>query len=182
NVQPEADVDAQRATVNSAEADSSAAESTVKAADENIRTMQAMLEKDKSDLDHAKADFDRSQSLFNEHLLAKQDFDLKKFTYEAQQATVRQSEMRLVQSRRPAGPDRGAVDVRPEAHRPIPRRPGARHRHPPETQFLRPAGWRGHQPARARRRNRSAGHSELRLEPHDDHRGHVADHRGSQGG
>jgi HlyD family secretion protein len=99
NVQPEADVDAQKATVNSAEADSSAAESTVKAADENIRTMQAMLEKDKSDLDHAKADFDRSQSLFNEHLLAKQDFDLKKFTYEAQQATVRQSEMRLVQSR-----------------------------------------------------------------------------------
>jgi HlyD family secretion protein len=38
-------------------------------------------------------------ALFNEHLLAKQDFDLRKFTYEAQQATVKQSEMRLVQSR-----------------------------------------------------------------------------------
>ena len=99
NVQPEADVDAQKATVNSAEADSSAAESDVKAADENIRTMQASLDKDKSDLDHAKADYDRSVALFNEHLLAKQDFDLKKFAYEAQQATVRQSEMRLIQSR-----------------------------------------------------------------------------------
>jgi HlyD family secretion protein len=99
NVQPEADVEGQKATVTAAEADSSAAESTVKAADENIRTMQASLEKDKSDLDHAKADYDRSQALFNEHLLAKQDFDLRKFAYEAQQATVRQSEMRLVQSR-----------------------------------------------------------------------------------
>src|ERR1035438_1031298 len=99
NVQPEADVAAQKATLNSAEADSSAAESAVKSADENIRTMQAMLDKDKSDLEHAKADYDRSVALLNEHLLAKQDFDLKKFTYEAQLATVKQSEMRLIQSR-----------------------------------------------------------------------------------
>jgi HlyD family secretion protein len=99
NVQPEADVAAQRATLNSAEADSSASESGVKASDENIRSMQAQIEKDKADLDHAKADFDRSQSLFNEHLLAKQDFELKKFAYDAQQATVRGSEMRLIQAR-----------------------------------------------------------------------------------
>src|SRR5450756_871419 len=99
NVQPEADVAAQQATLNSAEADSSASESAVKAADENIRTMQAMLDKDKSDLERAKAEYDRSQALFNEHLLAKQDFDLRKYTYEAQLATVKQSEMRLIQSR-----------------------------------------------------------------------------------
>jgi len=70
NVQPEADVEAQKATLNSAEADSSASEAAVKAADENIRTMQAMIDKDKSDLDRAKAEYDRSQSLYNEHLLA----------------------------------------------------------------------------------------------------------------
>jgi HlyD family secretion protein len=99
NVQPEADVEAQKATLNSAEADSSAAESAVTSADENIRTMQASLDKDKSDLDHAKADFDRSVALFKEHLLAKQDYDMKKFAYDAQLATVKQSEMRLVQSR-----------------------------------------------------------------------------------
>jgi HlyD family secretion protein len=99
NVQPEADVAAQKATLNSAEADSSASESGVKAADENIRTMQAMIDKDKSDLERAKAEYDRSQQLFNEHLLAKQDFDLRRYTYEAQLATVRQSEMRLVQAR-----------------------------------------------------------------------------------
>jgi HlyD family secretion protein len=99
NVQPEADVEAQKATLNSAEADSSASEAAVKAADENIRTMQAMIDKDKSDLDRAKAEYDRSQSLYNEHLLAKQDFDLRRFTYEAQLSTVKQSEMRLIQSR-----------------------------------------------------------------------------------
>jgi len=99
SVQPEADVDAQKATLNSAEADSSASEAGVKAADENIRTMQAMIDKDKSDLDKAKADFDRSQALYNEHLLAKQDFEVRKYAYDAQQATVRQSEMRLVQAR-----------------------------------------------------------------------------------
>ncbi len=99
NVQPEADVEAQKATLNSAEADSSASESAVRAADENIRTMQAMLDKDKSDLERTKAEYDRSQSLFNEHLLAKQDFDLRRYTHAAQLATVKQSEMRLVQSR-----------------------------------------------------------------------------------
>jgi HlyD family secretion protein len=99
NTQPEADVKAQEAAVNSAEADSAASEAAMKSADENVRTMQAAIDKDKADLDRAKADFDRSQSLFNEHLLAKQDFELRKFTYEAQQATLRQSELRLVQAR-----------------------------------------------------------------------------------
>jgi HlyD family secretion protein len=99
NVQPEADVDAQRATLNSAEADSAASEAGLKAADENLRTLQAQIDKDKADLEHTKADFDRSESLYKEHLLAKQDWELKKFTFEAQQATVKQSEMRLVQAR-----------------------------------------------------------------------------------
>uniref|UniRef100_Q01NE0 Secretion protein HlyD family protein n=1 Tax=Solibacter usitatus (strain Ellin6076) TaxID=234267 RepID=Q01NE0_SOLUE len=99
NVQPEADVDAQRATLNSAEADSAAAEAGLKAADENLRTLQAQIDKDKADLEHTKADFDRSESLYKEHLLAKQDWELKKFTFEAQRATVTQSEMRLVQAR-----------------------------------------------------------------------------------
>jgi len=99
NVQPEADVEAQKATLNSAEADSNASEAAVKAADENIRTMQAMIDKDKSNLDRTKAEYDRSQSLYNEHLLAKQDFDMRRFTYEAQLSTVKQSEMRLIQAR-----------------------------------------------------------------------------------
>jgi HlyD family secretion protein len=46
-----------------------------------------------------KAEFDRSEALYKEHLLAKQDYDLRKFTYEAQLATIKQSEQRLVQAR-----------------------------------------------------------------------------------
>jgi HlyD family secretion protein len=99
NVQPEADVDAQKATLNSAEADSAASEAGLKAADENIRTMEAQIDKDKADLERTRADFDRSEALYKEHLLAKQDYELKKFTYEAEASTVRQSEVRLVQAR-----------------------------------------------------------------------------------
>ena len=99
NVQPTADVDMQKAVINSSEADSAASEAGLNAADENLHTMEAGIEKDKADLERMKADFDRSQLLFNEHLLAKQDFDLKKFTYQAQVATVHESEMRLVQAR-----------------------------------------------------------------------------------
>ena len=99
NVQPTADVDMQKAVINSSEADSAASEAGLNAADENMRTLEAGIEKDKADLERMKADFDRSQSLFNEHLLAKQDFDMKKFSYQAQLATVHESEMRLVQAR-----------------------------------------------------------------------------------
>jgi HlyD family secretion protein len=99
NVQPEADVEAQRATLASAEADSAASEAQVKASDENIRTMATQIDKDKADLDRMKADFDRSEALYKERLMAKQDYDLRKFTYEAQLATIKQSEQRLVQAR-----------------------------------------------------------------------------------
>ena len=98
-MQPEADVEAQKATLNSAEADSTASEAAVKAADENIRTLQAMIDKDESDLDRAKAEYERGQELFNENLIAKQEFDMRRSTYEAQLSTVKQSEMRLIQAR-----------------------------------------------------------------------------------
>jgi len=99
DVQPEADVKSSEAGVASAEADSGASEAGVKAADENLKTMQAAIEKDKADLARMKSDLDRAQSLYDEKLLAKQDFELRKFTYEAQQAAVRESEARLVQAR-----------------------------------------------------------------------------------
>jgi len=99
DIQPAADVDAQKATLSSAEANSTAAEAALKAADENINTMRAGLDHDKADLDRMKADYDRSQELYNEKLLARQDFELKKFTYEAQKAQIQQSEARLVQAR-----------------------------------------------------------------------------------
>ena len=99
DVQPQADVDAQKASLASSEANSAAAEAGLKSADENVITMQAALDKDKADLQRMKADFDRSQELFNEKLLAKQDYDLKKFTYQAQEAAIRESDARVAQAK-----------------------------------------------------------------------------------
>jgi HlyD family secretion protein len=99
DVQPSANVKSSEASVASAEADSSASEAGLKAADENLKTMQAAIDKDKADLARMKADVDRAESLFKEQLMAKQDFELKQASYQAQLATVRESEARLTQAR-----------------------------------------------------------------------------------
>lgn len=99
NVQPTADVEAQRAALSSSEADSSAAEANVAAADENIRTSQADIDRANADLARMKSDFDRAESLYKDQLLAQQDYELKKATYESQLAAVRQAQAKLVQAR-----------------------------------------------------------------------------------
>ena len=98
DTQPSADVVAQKAAISSSEADSAAAEAALKASDDNIQTMQAALDHDKADLARMKADYERSEQLYNEKLLARQDFELKRYTYEAQVAAIRQSETRLTQA------------------------------------------------------------------------------------
>jgi HlyD family secretion protein len=98
DVQPEADVVAQKAAIASAEADSNAAEASVKASDENLRTMQAIIDRNKADLDRMKSDYDRAESLFKDQLMAKQDFDLRKATYEGQLAAINESRTRLTQA------------------------------------------------------------------------------------
>lgn len=99
NIQPAADVQAQQASLSSAEADSAAAEAGLKAADDNLMTMQADIDRNKADLARMKSDFDRAESLYHDKLMAGQDYELRKATYEAQLAVVRQSEARLVQAR-----------------------------------------------------------------------------------
>lgn len=99
DIQPQADVKAQEATVQSAQADSSAAEAGVKAADDNITTLEASLNHDKADLDRMKAEMDRADALYKEKLMAKQDYDMKKYTYEAQVAAIQESQARITQAR-----------------------------------------------------------------------------------
>jgi HlyD family secretion protein len=99
NVQPEADVTAQRASLASAEADSSASEAALKAADENLRTLQAIIDRTKADLERAQVEHKRGQELLKDQLIAQQDFDARKAAYDSAQASVRESQMRLVQAR-----------------------------------------------------------------------------------
>ena len=100
DVQPAADVDAQKATLSSAEADSTAAEAGLKVCRRRTSSpCRPPSNTTRPILERMKADFDRSQELYNEKLLARQDFELKKFTYEAQKAQIQQSESRIVQAR-----------------------------------------------------------------------------------
>jgi len=99
SVQPEADVAAQRATVSSAEAESAASEASVRAADEAVRTAQATLDRSKSDLERAKLYFDRAKQLYQDKLVAKQEYDQRVTDYMGAQAAIREAEARIAQAR-----------------------------------------------------------------------------------
>ncbi len=99
NIQPEAQLNSQKAAVSSAEADSNASEAGLKVGDENLRTQQAIIEHSEADLEHAKLDYQRAQQLFKDQLLSKQDFDAKKATYDAAAAALTEQQTRLEQAR-----------------------------------------------------------------------------------
>jgi HlyD family secretion protein len=98
NVQPEADVVAQRATLASAEADAAASEAAGKASETNVDTMRATIDQSKADLEKAQVDFNRGSELYGQHLIAKQDFDQRKATFDGMKAAVAVSQARLAQS------------------------------------------------------------------------------------
>ncbi len=99
SVQPEADLAAQRANVSSTEADSAASEAAVRSADENIKTLQAALDRAKTDLERARIDFDRTSKLWDEKLIARQEYDQRRIAVDSAVAAVRESEARIGQFR-----------------------------------------------------------------------------------
>ena len=99
SVQPQADVNAQKATLDSAEADTTSAEASLKAADENLISAQATVDRSKADLEQSKLDFARGQQLLEERLIAKQEFDTRRTTYESRQAAVREAEAKVAQAK-----------------------------------------------------------------------------------
>jgi len=88
NVQANADVRAQDATINSMESGVVAAQASYKAAQADLLQQRANLEK-------AKLDYERGQGLFKGGLIPKQDFDQRKTTYDAAVAGVASSEARV---------------------------------------------------------------------------------------
>ncbi len=99
NTQPEADVNAQRASLSSSEADAAASEAGLKAYDDNLLTMQAGLDRTRADLEKASLDYKRGQELYQAKLIPKQDFDQRKAVYDSAQATVKEAEARLTQAK-----------------------------------------------------------------------------------
>ncbi|MGA8030317.1 MAG: efflux RND transporter periplasmic adaptor subunit [Bryobacteraceae bacterium] len=99
NVQPAANLQAQQASLNAALADSAASEAALKSADDNIAVAESQVEHDRADLEQKKIDLKRSQDLFNDKLIAAQDFEAKKVTYDLAAATLDASEKKVAQAR-----------------------------------------------------------------------------------
>jgi HlyD family secretion protein len=92
NVQSSADVNAMRASVQAAETDSVAADAALK-------TAVADLNRARSDEARAKLDWDRAQGLYRDQLIAKQDYDARKATWEVADAGVAQAVARVAQAK-----------------------------------------------------------------------------------
>ncbi len=98
NVQANADVQAQSASINANESGVQAAEASYRAAQSDLIQQQANLEK-------AKLDYDRGQGLFKDGLIAKQDFDQRKTGYDAAVAAAESSRARVLSLKATTGND-----------------------------------------------------------------------------
>jgi HlyD family secretion protein len=97
SVQAQADVAAQQASLNSSLAESTASEAGLKAQDENYRTAVAAVDRAKAEQERARLDYDRSRRLWDDKLIARQEFDSKKAAFDSAAASLREAEARVAQ-------------------------------------------------------------------------------------
>lgn len=91
NVQPSATVAAQQATIASSRTDVNSFAAAEKTAAANVSQAKA-------DLEQKRLDFTRAQALFDDKLIAKQDFDGKKAAFDMSTATLEQRQAAAVQA------------------------------------------------------------------------------------
>jgi HlyD family secretion protein len=103
NVQPQATVAAQDATIAASRTDVNSFAAAEKTASANI--LQA-----KADLEQKRLDFNRSRSLYEEKLIAKQDFDSKQAAFDMATATLAQRQAALAQSEAQTASQRAKVN------------------------------------------------------------------------
>jgi HlyD family secretion protein len=92
NVQPEADVAANRAGLDVARTDAAAQAAALK-------TSQADLERANADLERSKLDYQRAEGLYGEKLIAKAEYDAKKAAFDSAVASAEQAKARIVQNK-----------------------------------------------------------------------------------
>lgn len=103
NVQPEANVAAQKATISSSRTDIGGYLAAEKTAAANVQHADA-------DLEQKRLDFQRAQGLYNEKLISKQDFDAKKAAYDLAVATLAQCDAAVTQAKANTASARGHLD------------------------------------------------------------------------
>ncbi|HWG59291.1 MAG TPA: efflux RND transporter periplasmic adaptor subunit [Candidatus Acidoferrales bacterium] len=92
NIQPGADVQAQKATIDAAHAG-------MRVASANYRAAVATLGQRKAELDKAKYDWQRSQQLYQAQIIAKQDYDSSKAAYDGAVAAVTAGQAQVDQAK-----------------------------------------------------------------------------------
>jgi HlyD family secretion protein len=92
NVQPEADVNAMKASLNSAQTDFVAAKAAVNTGEAELRQAEAEYER-------AQLDYTRNKSLYEQQLIAKADYDTKKAAFDTASAQLNQAKAKLAQAR-----------------------------------------------------------------------------------
>jgi HlyD family secretion protein len=100
SVQPQATVAAQEATIAASKTDIT----SFLAAE---RTAEANIEQGKADLEQKHLDYTRAEALYEQKLIAKQDFDSKKAAYDMAVATLAQRQAALAQARAQTDSQRG---------------------------------------------------------------------------
>src|SRR3984885_7551867 len=91
SVQPQATVAAQQASIEASKTDITSFVAAEKTAEANI-------EQGKADLEQKKLDYNRAQALYEQKLIAKQDYDAKKAAYDMSVATLAQRQAALAQA------------------------------------------------------------------------------------
>jgi len=92
NVQQEANVNGQQASIASAKTDIASYVAAEKTAEANLAHAQA-------DLEQKKLDWDRAQALYKDGIMAKQDYDARKAAYDLDVASVAQAQAGLNQAK-----------------------------------------------------------------------------------
>jgi len=92
NIQPGADVDAQRAAIRSAE-------DGVRSSEANYRSAQATVAQRQADFEHAQLDFERGDRLLKDGLIPKQDYDTRKATFDGAKAALAASQAQMQQAK-----------------------------------------------------------------------------------
>ncbi|MEI9979556.1 MAG: efflux RND transporter periplasmic adaptor subunit [Edaphobacter sp.] len=103
SVQPQATVAAQDATIAASKTDITSYIAAEKTADANI-------EQGKADLEQKRLDYTRAQALYEQKLIAKQDYDAKKAAYDMAVATLTQRQAALAQAKAQTDSMRGHMN------------------------------------------------------------------------
>ena len=103
SVQPAATVAAQQATIASTRTDVNSFEAAEQTASANIAAARA-------DLEQRRLDYDRAKALYDDKLIAKQDFDSKKAVYDSAVATLAQREAVASQAKAQTASQRAHVN------------------------------------------------------------------------